>query len=43
MVDPQVGSAVARFGVYFYKDVYSECVARHMKCAALGGSYFENE
>ena len=36
-------SAVARFGVYFYKDITSEWMARHMKCGAYGSSYFEKE
>ena len=36
-----VRSAVAKFGVDFYKDVYSEFVERHMKCAGCGGSNFE--
>ena len=38
-----VRSAVAKFGVDFYKDVCSEWVERHMQCAACGGSYFEKE
>ena len=38
-----VCSAVAKFGVDFYKDVCSEWVERHMQCAACGGSYFEKE
>ena len=36
-----VHSAVAKFGVDFYKDAYSEWVERHMQCAACGGSYFK--
>ena len=38
-----VRSAVAKFSVDFYKDVYSELVERHMKCAGCGGFYFEKE
>ena len=38
-----VCSAVARFGVDFYKDISSEWTERHMKCATYGGSYFEKE
>ena len=38
-----VRSAVAKFGVDFYKYVYSDWVKRHMQCAACGGSYFEKE
>ena len=38
-----VRSAVAKFGVDFYKDVCSEWVERHVQCAACGGSYFEKE
>ena len=38
-----VRSAVAKFGVDFYKDVCSEWVERHMQCGAYGGSYFEKE
>ena len=38
-----VCSAMARFGVDFYKDISTEWVERHMKCAAYGGSYFEKE
>ena len=38
-----VRSAVAKFGVYLYKDVCSEWVERHIQCAACGGSYFEKE
>ena len=38
-----VRSAVAKFGVDFYKDVCSEWVERHMQCAAVGGFYFEKE
>ena len=34
-----VRSAVAKFGVDFYKNVYSDWVERHMQCAACGGSY----
>ena len=36
-------SAVAKFGIDFYKDVCSEWVERHMQCAACGGSYCEKE
>ena len=38
-----VRSAVAKFGIDFYKDVCSEWVERHMQCALCGGSYFEKE
>ena len=38
-----VRSAVAKFGVDFHKDVYSDWVDRHMQCAACGGSYFVKE
>ena len=38
-----VSSAAARFGVDFYKDISSEWVEKHMKCAAYGGSYFEKK
>ena len=38
-----VRSAVVKFGVAFYKDVYSDWVERHMHCAAYGGSYFVKE
>ena len=38
-----VSSAVAKFGVDFYKDVCSEWVERHMQCTAYGGSYNEKE
>ena len=38
-----VSSAVAKFGIDFYKDVYGEWVERHMQCAACEGSYFEKE
>ena len=38
-----VHSAVAKFGVDFYKDVYSECVERLMQCATCGCPYFEKE
>ena len=37
----RVRSAVAKFGVDFYKDAYSEWVEEHMQCAACGGSYCE--
>ena len=36
-------SAVVKFGVDFYKDVYSDWVERHMQCAACEGSYFMKE
>ena len=36
-----VCSAVAKFGVDFYKDVCSEWVEGHMQCAACGGSNFD--
>ena len=38
-----VRSAVAKFGIDFYKDVNSEWVERLMQCAACGSSYFEKE
>ena len=39
-----VRSVVAKFGEdFYYKDVYSELVARQMQCTACGGSYFEKE
>ena len=38
-----VRSADAKFGVDFYKDVYSDWVERDMQCAACGGSYFVKE
>ena len=38
-----VRSAVAKFGIDFYKDVCSEWVERHMQCAACGGSNFDKE
>ena len=36
-------SEVVKFGVAFYKDVYSDWVERHMHCAVCGGSYFVKE
>ena len=38
-----VRSAVAKFGVDFYKDVCSKWVERHVQCAACGGSYLEKK
>ena len=38
-----VRSAVAKFGIDFYKDVCCQWVERHMQWAVCGGSYFEKE
>ena len=35
-----VCSAMARFGVYFYKAIFSEWMERYLKCADYWGSYF---
>ena len=35
-----VCSAMARFGVDFYKDITSEWMERHMECDAYGGLLF---
>ena len=38
-----VRSAVAKFGVDFYKDVFSDWVERHMQFTACGCFYFVKE